>query len=178
MKKIRNKIFETNSSSMHSFLFSREEKEQECYTPEELKKLLFSDDGLIHLYFDEYGWSGPDLRDVKEKMAYCVFQLLILHTRFHTWNMPYEVCEMINEVGLEKIIDAFSFEEFKKSLVDLCNKLGVLEGVDEYHILDNFKFNFGEYSNIDHQSVGDFDVDYMVKVISRKDGYIEISNDN
>lgn len=175
MKKIRDSIFETNSSSMHSFCFS---SSSECYTPEELKKLLFSDDGRIHLYLGEYGWSGPDIKDVKEKMAYCVLQLLIVHTGFYAAAMSDKGCELINEIGLEKVLDAFRFEDFKTHLVELCHKLKIMENVSKYYILDHFKFKFDCYSNIDHQSVGKFDVDYMVDVISKKDGYIIIDNDN
>lgn len=71
MKQIRSNIFETNSSSSHTFTCSKKgmiplSKSRQVYS----KDIYKGND--VHIKFDCYGWTGPDICITKEKLNYIV----------------------------------------------------------------------------------------------------------
>ncbi len=53
MKKIRKGVFETNSSSSHSLVYSQK-------NPNRIEYELKTDNGVLTIHFRDYGWSGPE----------------------------------------------------------------------------------------------------------------------
>lgn len=65
MIKIRNSVFETNSSSSHSLVFSKVDRGHDYDLP-------VDENGVLTIPFGEFGW-GPDiLRTPLEKLSYIV----------------------------------------------------------------------------------------------------------
>lgn len=61
MKTIRQSVFETNSSSCHSFSISNERK----FDPKDYPRIRVSGSG-------EYGWSGPDVETPDDHLDYAL----------------------------------------------------------------------------------------------------------
>ena len=74
MFKIRNSVFETNSSSSHSLVFSKKDRE----TKYPLKLEAPYDDineGLLCIRFGEFGWGFAILQDPRDKLNYLMTQI-------------------------------------------------------------------------------------------------------
>lgn len=152
MKKIRNNVFETNSSSTHSICIATD---TELIIPQ-----------TLHFGFGEFGWERDTLNSTEEKASY-------LYTALYN-NSQNEDIEKISNILTSKGIE-ISFEEpiFKEKrthadnsgYVDHCSELiGFFEDLcnDEESLL---QFLFSPLSFIitgndnDEESV-DIEVDY------------------
>jgi len=65
MIKIRNSVFETNSSSSHSLVFSKVDRGHNYDLP-------VDEDGILTIPFGEFGWGPEVLRTPLEKLSYTV----------------------------------------------------------------------------------------------------------
>ena len=72
MKQIRRNVFETNSSSSHAISFSSSNHNLD-YT-----QLVPDIDGVIHTWFDEFGWGYygyADTNSAQVKLSYLITQI-------------------------------------------------------------------------------------------------------
>ena len=72
MRQIRRNVFETNSSSSHALSFNNSQHDLD-YT-----QLVPDNDGVIHCYFDEFGWYYQGLgatNSAKVKLNYLITQI-------------------------------------------------------------------------------------------------------
>lgn len=71
MKQIRQGVFETNSSSMHSLCIQRDE-------PDEVEiSYLHEEDGYITTQIGEFGWGIETLRQQEEKLSYILTMIMM-----------------------------------------------------------------------------------------------------
>lgn len=141
-RKIRGNVFETNSSSMHSFTINSGTKTINNLEIDEF-------DGYIHTELDEFGWEICNYYDAAAKLAYIL--LIAASTtayRISFWMHHSEVRENIANFmetdEFKKIEDAVK-EEFPE-----CN--GIM--IEEH-----------SYGYIDHQSLGFHSLDDFLKYV-------------
>ena len=93
MKVIRNSVWETNSSSMHTV--SIEGKK-------DITKYAFvGDSKSLAVHLDEYGWSGPDCDDFMSKLEYAM--CMVLMTEYPDFNYWDEHGFTVNQTVLESL---------------------------------------------------------------------------
>lgn len=175
MIKIRNKTFETNSSSMHSLVFSKKKPNRVDYNSLEIK------DGLLTITLRSFGWTGPEelgdlLVDADSKLdyiaTYFLRQLNWELANDEEYHISYERASNLNLV--ETVLDVDEFER----LINAIKK--VRPDFKEFKIILNEDGDaFGE---IDHQSQDLLDhltIDEIInKILFNKGCIIVIDNDN
>ena len=140
MKKIRNNVFETNSSSSHSIAYSKKDRGWDFYLP-------VSEDGVLTIPFGEFGWSADLLKTPIEKLSYYI-----------TDNVPWD------ELGCDYYT---SLSELGMDWDDICEKLKKTDVFSRmiYNIKSccpevkdvEFEQNGGSsypFGYVDHQSCG------------------------
>lgn len=163
MKKvIRNGVFESNSSSMHSVSVCGDGDLNEHYHP----------DGVIKIKLDEYGWEGDPLYDFYDKLSYAM--LMVLYTEYPGFNY-YDNDFIIDQEELEKL-------NGYKILLEAIRKHGDCE-----KIIIKKRNGFYHYGYIDHQSredygsLADFLANWNVdaeRFLFDDDVVVHIDNDN
>lgn len=175
MIKIRNNVFETNSSSSHSLVFSKKKPNRVDYNSLEIK------DGLLTINLRTFGWSGPEelgdlLADANSKLDYiATYFLYYLNWELANddeYHISYERASNLNLV--ETALDVDKFE----SLINAIKK--VRPDFKEFEIILNEDGDaFGE---IDHQSqdlLNEYTMNEIVnKILFNKGCIIVIDNDN
>lgn len=170
---IRNKIFETNSSSAHTLVYSKERPERFDFN------LDTDEDGIVTIHFREYDWSGPEetgslLTHSNDKLDY-IMTMLCYHKG---WDLEREKVQALldNEEELEEYI----LEEPK--VVDLLDKIrGVCPNIKGFRFELNSDWSDYAFGHIDHQSQDLLDeesVSDLVDIIFNKGCMIVIDNDN
>lgn len=159
---IRNGVFESNSSSMHSVSVRGERNLNEHYHP----------DGVIKIKLDEYGWEGSPLYDFYDKLSYAM--LMVLHTEYSGFDY-YDNDFTIDQEELEKL-------NGYKMLLEAIRKHGDCE-----KIIIKKRNGYYPYGYIDHQSreyydcLADFLEDWNVdaeRFLFDDDVVVHIDNDN
>ena len=169
MEVIRRNIFETNSSSSHSYV--RAIDGESHYDYDDLRGLI-KDDGYMHSCLDIYGWFGPDVVLPRHKLRYAL--------------------TMIAEVETYESEDEFYRTESYLMLNDMIRNIYGCKGV----VVDNFGLEIIVYNNrkfkefngsIDHQSCENYsslqefldDIDTTLEAFIFDTKYImKIDNDN
>lgn len=146
MKKIRSKMWETNSSSSHSIVIFNTEKGSV------LDVLPVDDDGIVRIYPGEFNWSGGLSTDAQTKASYALtyayglednFLLIKLHNVIKSVTGAKKVllCELDGEERYDRIgnIDHQSF--------DVCSP-----AFESDESLKNFIFNPKSTLDIDNDN--------------------------
>ena len=163
MKNIRLNVFETNSSSCHSFvanndcLLSKEEVRKELYT-----------EGSIHISFQEFGWGYEEVKSVSAKLVYFIQQI------FERYGYKFFCSNPVasNVFSGERFQDIYELnEECINEINDLLDELGVEARYD-----DLIFTNVDGY--IDHQSIENYSPVDAARIILNPSATIIISNDN
>jgi hypothetical protein len=140
MKVIRHEVFETNSSSMHSLSISA------------ARDYTYPSGKTYVIIAEEYGWSGPTLREPEEKLSYLM--ALVASSTGINWaieekGVKFSIKEFLRLPEIKKIVNAVKDHGsdiiYKKSSsgfgsVDhqsVCNLDSFLNGID----LEEFIFN-------------------------------------
>lgn len=130
MKVIRNSVWETNSSSMHTV--SIEGKK-------DITKYAFvGDSKSLAVHLDEYGWSGPDCDDFMSKLEYAMCMVLMTeYPFFEHWDEDFTVNQTVLESldGYQLLLNAV------RTQFPECEEI-VIKKNDGYY----------PYGYIDHQS--------------------------
>ena len=159
---IRNGVFESNSSSMHSVSVRGERNLNEYYHP----------DGVIAIKLDEYGWEGDSLCDFYDKLEYAMS--MVLHTEYPGFNH-------FNKFTVDQ--DELESLEGYKLLLDAIRKHGDCERI----IIKKRNSYVYPYGYIDHQSyedyssLADFLKDWNIdaeRYLFDDDVVVHIDNDN
>ena len=130
MKVIRNSVWETNSSSMHTV--SIEGKK-------DITKYAFvGDSKSLGIHLDEYGWSGPDCDDFMSKLEYAMCMVLMTeYPYFEYWDEDFTINQTVLESldGYQLLLNAV------RTQFPECEEI-VIKKNDGYY----------PYGYIDHQS--------------------------
>lgn len=155
---VRNLVFETNSSSVHSVVIKKTKKEI-IYYP-------------IKARFGEFGWGYERLRTPEEKLSY-----ILTEFRYKCY---------INRDGLGSVLDCWdsltTYEEYKL-LNEIIRQRTGSDIIWNYYSLINDRYS-SKYGYIDHQSlytIADSELDTpekLVDFIFNPNCYIIIDNDN
>jgi len=161
---IRQNIFETNSSSMHSFTIGKKRDE----------KLVPYADGFIYLETGDYGWEIEDYYDPRDRASY------VLTYAVSTDNIE----------RFEKLDDAFckhipNCTGIKINFTPCCKKITQQEFISESICPHCESDLYGNKGYIDHQSTedGQLDVifestDTLIDFIFSSDSTLHTDNDN
>ena len=148
----RESIFETNSSSMHSIVVSKENRGYDYNLP-------LSEDGVLYVKFGEFGW-GPDiLKTPIDKISY-----------YLTDNSGLTYSDISWEDGVKEIME-------KQEVKNLINILkSKVPGFKELRLKpSNECYRFGY---VDHESSGLTYGEDVEDLIFNKSKIIIIDNDN
>ena len=157
---IRNSVFETNSSSVHTVAIRGKYDGKRCAVPD-----------IVTCHCDEYGWNGDPLDYFDSKLGYAMS--MVLNTEYPDFSFKYYSKDFIIDE------DTLHGLEGYKLLVDTI-------GCKEIKIKRNHD-NFYPYGYIDHQScenynsLKDFLEDWNVtldRFLFDDNVVVYISNDN
>ena len=170
---IRQSIFETNSSSIHSLVYSKKRRDHKYH-------LWVDTDGVLIIHFKEYGWSAPDdmddlLLESNDKLDYIVTSLC--------WDLEDQLTEDIIK-DQNKIYEFLcSHNKTVAKLFDLI-KIKCSEVKDIQFALNEKYQWLGTDSAlgwIDHQSSEEmtpYSAEQLVDIIFNTGAMIVIDNDN
>lgn len=153
---IRNKVFETNSSSSHSITVSGEEAEDFGIGRETLRS------GVIRIErFSDFGWDWEEHYGTKDKIAYMLMQ-----------------CD---PKGFNDGVE--DDEDIIPSLVERSEKARWLADVIQNATGCTLEFRAGTWAGIDHQSHGEgselfSDENEMRRFLFSPSSYLQTGNDN
>jgi len=143
MKQVRNKVFETNSSSTHSISIG-----QNKFDNMRKSTLPINDDGTVSVVFGEFGWEEREYSDIVTKFAYLCTMWFML-----------EGCNCKNVEDLPKTEGYRLIEEGITSSLSNVKSLRINnedEGDDKIFVKKHYNSE-GTYLDIDgyidHQSV-------------------------
>jgi len=171
MLKIRNDVFETNSSSSHALVYSQK-------NPNRIEYKLETDNGVLTIHFRDYGWSGPEsltgfgtddlLVTSNDKLDYVATTLC----RQLNWGDEHDTTHKEAE---QMIAAGLVYEELEDLLEKIKEKCQEVKEI-------KFELNAEEYGDpfgsIDHQSQDLLDDEDLMRVIFNKGCMIVIDNDN
>ena len=154
MRKIRKHVFETNSSSMHSLVYSKEDRGYDYDLP-------VDEFGVLTIPFGEFGWGPEILRTPLEKLSYYVTD----HSgyQYDDDEKPWEyiVSDVLSKPAIQAVI---------KLIKDKCPEV------------KDIKFeaagSFYPRGYVDHESAGTSNDTELEKLIFSKSVIILIDNDN
>lgn len=190
MIKKRIGVFETNSSSSHSLVYSKQ-------NPNRLEHDLEIEDGVLTIHFHEYGWNGPEYEfgfGTKDILASSNDKLDYVMSKLCMWlNWKKDSDGNWIDITLEeakKLIDdgaIYNIEEVDNLLHQITHFFPEIKqikfelNVEEYY--DKEKDEYREFSNypfgyIDHQSQSLLDDKNLLNVIFNKGCIIVIDSDN
>lgn len=174
MKKIRNNVFETNSSSTHSLSIKLGESLENFNIP-------LNNIGVIEANFGEYGW-GYDILDTQEaKLSYLLTMVAMTELGSDIIKTKISARDrFINTDGFQKL-NNFAKQHCNGISDSICSQLAK----DAWHQNSGFKLEIDGY--IDHQSCEDYNSlqdfldDYNIsidEIILNPTAHIIIDNDN
>lgn len=163
MKNIRLNVFETNSSSSHSFVVNND-----CLlSKEEVRKELYTEDS-IHISFQEFGWGYDEVKSVSGKLVYFIQQ--IFERYGHHFFLEEDISSRVRSG--KRFQDIYNLdEECINEINDLLDELGIEDRYD-----DLIFTNVDGY--IDHQSIEKYSPVDAARIILNPSATIIISNDN
>lgn len=125
---IRQNVFETNSSSMHTVTIKGKIN---------INPNIYTTGDCIKLELDEYGWSGDPCDDFRSKLAYALS--MVLNTEYPDYRYYYE--DFIIDQEIMEGLDGY------KLILDAINKYCPCA-----KIIIKKRRGFYPYGYIDHQS--------------------------
>lgn len=171
MIKIRNNVFETNSSSSHSLVYSKA-------NPNRIEYKLETDNGILTIHFRDYGWSGPEsltgfgtddiLASSNDKLDYVATTLC----RHLNWGEEHDTTHKEAE---QMIAAGIVYEWIEDLLGKIKEKCPEVKEIKFELNVDDYGDPFG---SIDHQSQDLLDDEDLINVIFNKGCLIVIDNDN
>ncbi len=118
MRQVRRNVFETNSSSSHAISFSRSGHNLD-YT-----QLVPDSDGIIHCWFDEFGWGyygDADTNSAQVKLSYLITQICETNDCPRPWCCrDYELQEAVDAV-----METDDFKELEDDIISTLKKNGI-----------------------------------------------------
>ena len=157
MLQIRKNVFETNSSSTHSLVISKNERAYNYSLPIE--------DGVLTIPFGEFGW-GPDILSTPiEKLSY------LITDRIDLYDIPEEIKDDEDAIQ-ELIMKSEPISEIIDVIKHCCPE------VEEVRFeLDD---NFTPFGYVDHESLGTSRDDGLSieEIVFSNKVIIMIDNDN
>ena len=158
MIKIRNNVFETNSSSVHSIVVSTEP--------------VNSIPGTIWFGIGEYGWEMDELKDSFSRASYFYTAACCLYNR----DIAPDLYDMLTPYGYELVFDKPIFDEdgwLTNGHIDHVD--GCKEFVDtlmgDADLLIKFIFNDHSFVITGNDNCDEIDWDWMHNKVSRADAY-------
>jgi len=181
MRKIRNKIFETNSSSSHSLIIENKENQiTHSYSEFNLRP---NNEGYIQLSFGEFGWGYETLRNQEDKLSYLL--TMAMETELKAVEKPtsksYDVEKRFRKTDGFKKLDDF----VKKHCY--CKGIEITSSMELMYYTKDKKLWLDIDGYIDHQSYENYKsmqdfLDYykltIDDVVLNDNIKIKISNDN
>ena len=158
MKQIRNKVFETNSSSTHSVSVSY--KNSNYYSEDCLEIFIDYDDNKVHVEFGEFGWEWASYDTPYEKLQYIITMLAETEGR--------------NISAVDELFETEGFKLINDAVADYCNCDG--SWIDSEMNMNCYEWDGKKHFYLDHDgyidhqshegygSVQDFLDDYGVDV--------------
>lgn len=132
MRRVRNNVFETNSSSVHTLAFSHNGRQ-----PSAFKQYK---DGYIRVDFGEFGKEDALYKTQYDKLSYLMTQLAYLHPDLESIYNSFEfsaiqdaVCEYTGAKGIkiinkvEPMIDHQSVPEWDVTIINIYDKDAVID---------------------------------------------------
>ena len=163
MKNIRLNVFETNSSSSHSFVV----KNDCLLSKEEVRKELYTGDS-IYISFTKFGWGYDEVKSVSVKLVYFIQQ--IFERYGHSLFLEEGISSRVRSG--KRFQDIYNLdEECINEINDLLDELGIEDRYD-----DLIFTNVDGY--IDHQSIKKYSPVDAARIILNPSTTIIISNDN
>jgi len=173
MLKVRNSVFETNSSSSHALVYSQTNQNRIEYK-------LETDNGVLTIHFRDYGWSGPEsfygfgtddiLASSNDKLDYVMTSLCRQLNWGEEHDTTYDEAKVMIANGA--IYENDEARALLEKIQDLCPEIKEIK----------FELNVDEYGDpfgsIDHDSQDLLDDEDLIKVIFNKGCLIVIDNDN
>lgn len=187
MLQIRKKVFETNSSSTHSFTYDTTGKE---LTNEELKEKfeqgtnnVFLLEGNLIINLGEFGWEWETLKNPDEKISYILTMIKtnILDNDIsddkYDYMSPYRATKEIEDKIENEIISKLKETTTFKIIESLFKEIGLC--------FDDIKFENLKNSYVDHESVVNENVmlkrylkNDVIGFIKNEGSFIQTGNDN
>ena len=158
---IRNKVFETNSSSSHSVTVRGKAHVENHYTLPD----------IIKIRLGEYGWGYDRLWGFKDKLAYALS--MILCTEYPNYN-HYDEEYIINQDVLESL-DGY------KILLDAINKHGECNAIEIIRQGGFYPYGYIDHQSCNYSSLQDFLDDWNIdaeRLLFDDSVSIIIDNDN
>lgn len=180
MKQIRNKAFETNSSSTHCLVLTGESKEYfNSFIPDKIS-------------FGEFGWGYETLSSAQDKLSYIV--TLIQYVDKDVKSIPSPSWDDPNRESLEVEYSENKMISIENSKYLVWLKELVLEKTGKSFDIEKLDSEYYDFGYIDHQSLSphifykhgkdifsmeekDFK-DFLFEVIFTDNYLIEVDNDN
>ena len=171
MFKVRNNVFETNSSSSHSLVYSQK-------NPNRIEYKLQTDNGILTIHFRDYGWCGPDsfdgfgTDDILASSNYKLDYVMTRLCRHLNWGEEHDPTHeeakiMISNGAIYEVDEA---AELLEKIQKLCPEI------------KEIRFELNEYGDpfgsIDHESRDLLDGENLINIIFNKGCLIVIDNDN
>lgn len=125
---MRDNVWETNSSSMHTVTVRGKRNINNYYRIND----------IIEVYLDEYGWDGDPCDDFMSKLAYAMS--MVLHTEYPGFN-HYDDDFIVDQEILEEL-------HGYKMLINAIREHGYCEKI----VIERRDGTFYPYGYIDHQS--------------------------
>ena len=162
---IRDNVWETNSSSVHTVSIRGNEWENHY-------QYLAGEDGNIHVKLGEYGWSGEPCDDFRSKLAYALSMLL--HSEYPGFSYYDE--DFVVDQGILEELNGYHI------LLEAIKNNFNIDGI----VIDKISGAFYPYGYIDHQScdylsLQDFFDDWNVdaeRFLFDDNVVVHIDNDN
>lgn len=162
---IRHWVFESNSSSSHSFSISDEWEYETAY---------LTDNKRLIVWFWEFWWEVEDYNDVSTKLAYVATWLFDCHYCFD-W-------EKVKEKEFEEVYD--EWWEYYKYTWDLDKLLEFEEKLKNHTWAEEIVYDIGSWWHtfwyIDHEStyIGEEAFNDLINAVFRKKSILHTDNDN
>lgn len=134
---IRRRMFESNSSSMHTVTVQGKKNVDEAWIPNR------SDDGVIKIELDEYGWNGDGCWSFRTKLAYALS--MILHTEYPGFNQ-YDESFVVDSDVLHECLGYKLLMDTIHKHIPWCEEIEIKKRSDYFY----------PYGYIDHQSYEDY----------------------
>lgn len=138
MRQVRRNVFETNSSSSHAISFSNS-KHTLDYT-----QLVPDSDGVIHCWFDEFGWGyygNADTNSAQVKLSYLITQICETNDCPRPWCCrEYELQE-----SADAVMETDDFKMLEKDIISALKEHGIPA--------EKIVVEANQEGYVDHQSV-------------------------
>lgn len=131
-RKIRRNVFETNSSSTHSFTYGNTNND-----------LVVQDDDYVHTSLGEYGWQVEDYSNSRDKLAY----ILLVAASFNGVSFWYDR-DTTYEEKIETLKESEDFQRIEDAVKYKMNCEGI--------IIDEYAEGYIDHQSLWHDSFGEW----------------------